>query len=279
MPENRLLIVDDDPEMHDLIRVMLSDTPWSVTSALSGGDALAKLKEVPYDVVLTDILMPEMDGITLLNWILTIHPGAKVLVMTAANRPDRVAGSMRGQAAGYLSKPFSKEALMEALAEALDSQIDSDDIEVLSDKPNWISVRARCKLEIADHLTRFFRELPAELDEEQRAAASTAFRELLTNAIEHGGKLDPEKKVELHFIRTGQAIVYYIRDPGQGFSIDKLPHAAISHPGAPMEHLKVRQEMGIRPGGFGLLLLNNFADELIYNSKGNEVILIKRLSS
>ena len=106
--------------------------------------------------------------------------------------------------------------------------------------------------------------------------ASVAFSELLTNAIEHGGRLDPEKKVELHFIRTEHAIVYYVRDPGEGFSYDKLHHAAISNPETPTEHLEVREEMGIGPGGFGLLLLKNFADELIYNSKGNEVILIKR---
>ena len=42
--------------------------------------------------------------------------------------------------------------------------------------------------------------------------------------------------MELHFIRTQHSIVYYIRDPGQGFSIDQIPHAAISHPDAPFEH-------------------------------------------
>ena len=161
--------------------------------------------------------------------------------------------------------------------EARSSHMEHDDIEVLSDKPNWIAVKARCTLEIADRLIRFFRELPTDLDADQRDSAAGAFRELLINAVEHGGKLDPEKKVELHFMRTERSIVYYVRDPGQGFSLDKLPHAAISHPGDPIEHIKIRQELGIRPGGFGLLLLNNFADELIYNSKGNEVILIKHI--
>lgn len=277
MSSNNLLIVDDDPEMHELIRVMLKDGSWSPECVTSGEDALSLLQNQHYEVVLVDILMPEMDGFTLLSRILAIRPGAKVLMMTAANRPDRVAGSIRGQAAGYLSKPFSKDQLKDALSEAQSSRVEPDDIEVLSDKPNWIAVRARCKLEIASRLMGFFRELPTDLDAGQRDAAGAAFRELLTNAIEHGGKLDPEKKVELHFIRTARSIVYYVRDPGQGFSLDKLAHAAISHPDDPFEHIKVRQELGIRPGGFGLLLLNNFADELIYNSRGNEVILIKRI--
>jgi CheY-like chemotaxis protein/anti-sigma regulatory factor (Ser/Thr protein kinase) len=277
MPANTILIVDDDPEMHDLVRSMLKDTDWSTESALGAEEALARLDARPYDIVLTDILMPEMDGLTLLGRIKTIRPGAKVVVMTAFNRPDHVMGSLRGQAASYLAKPFSKEKLMESLAYALDWCIQPDDIEILSDRPNWISVKVRCKLETADRLIQFFRELPADLDAQQRETTSTAFRELLINAIEHGGHLDPEQKVELHFIRTERTIVYYVRDPGKGFSFDKLPHAAISHPGSPLEHAEVREQMGIRPGGFGLLLLKNFADELLYSAKGNEVILIKRL--
>lgn len=277
MPAKTVLIVDDDPEVHVLLRSMLKDTDWETESVPGGDEALARLGEKAYEIVLTDILMPGMDGLTLLSRIKAIRPGAKVLVMTAFNRPDRVAGSLRGHAAGYLAKPFSKEKLIEALTDALSWRMEADDIEVLSDRANWISVKARCKLTTADRLTQFFRELPADLDDEQRELASTAFRELLINAVEHGGHLDPDKKVELHFVRTQRSIVYYVRDPGQGFSMDNLPHAAISHPDAPFEHAQVREQMGIRPGGFGLLLLKNFADELLYNSRGNEVILIKHL--
>jgi CheY-like chemotaxis protein/anti-sigma regulatory factor (Ser/Thr protein kinase) len=277
MPAKSVLIVDDDQEVHVLVRSMLKDTDWRIESALGGEEALVRLSDQPFDIVLTDILMPELDGLALLNRIHAIRPEAKVLVMTAFNRPDRVAGSLRGQAAGYLAKPFSKDRLTNSLADALAWRMEPDDIEVLSDRPNWISVRARCKLETADRLTQFFQELPADLDTEQRELASAAFRELLINAVEHGGRLDPEQKVELHFIRTRRSIVYYVRDPGQGFSLDKLQHAAISYPDASFAHTQVREEMGIRPGGFGLLLLRNFADELLYSAKGNEAILIKYL--
>jgi CheY-like chemotaxis protein/anti-sigma regulatory factor (Ser/Thr protein kinase) len=277
MAAKTVLIVDDDPEVHPLIQSMLKDSEWTTESARGGEAALERLAAQSFDVVLTDILMPEMDGLTLLSRIHAVRPEARVLVMTAFNRPDRVAGSLRGQAAGYLTKPFSKERLIESLSAALRCRMEPDDIEVISDLPNWISLKTRCKLETADRLTQFFHELPADLSVEQRDLTATAFRELLINAIEHGGHLDPEKRVELHFIRTMRSLVYYLRDPGQGFSMDKLPHAAISNPDAPMAHTQVREEMGIRPGGFGLLLLKNFADELIYSAKGNEVILIKHL--
>src|SRR5437016_4029582 len=275
MPAKTVLVVDDDPEVHTLLESMLQDTEWGMESTNGGEEALARLADRDYDVILTDILMPNMDGLTLLRRIHALRPKARVVMMTAFNRPDRVAGSLRAKAAGYLAKPFSKDKLMDSLSSALAWTMEPDDIEVVSDQPNWISVKTRCKLETADRLTQFFHELPADLDAEQRDMAASAFRELLTNAIEHGGHLDPEKRVELHFIRTQRSIVYYLRDPGAGFSLDKLPHAAISHPESPIAHAEVRQQMGIRPGGFGLLLLKNFADELIYNAKGNEVILIK----
>ena len=255
---------------------MLRGTYWHPESASSGEEALARVKDRAYDVILTDILMPRMDGLSLLSRIAEIRPEANVLVMTAENRPDRIAGSIRGHASGYLSKPFSRDQLTDALTDAQTLRMGSDDIDVLSDKPNWIAVRARCKMDVAGRLVRFFRELPSDLDQNERDGVAMAFRELLVNAVEHGGKLDPSQKVELHFIRTQSSIVYYVRDPGEGFSFDSLAHAAISHPGNPIEHIKIREEMGIRPGGFGLLILNNFADELIYNAKGNEVILIKR---
>jgi CheY-like chemotaxis protein len=275
MPGYDLLIVDDTPSMHALVKAMLKGTPWNPESVNSGEEALARLKDRSYDVILTDIVMPQMDGLSLLGRIAEIHPDASVLVMTSESRPDRIVGSIRGNAFGYLSKPFTKDQLTDALGDAREARMEPDDIEVISDKPNWIAVRARCKLEVAGRLVRFFRELPLDLDPGERDDAAMAFRELLTNAIEHGGKLDPAQKVELHFIRTKTNIIYYVRDPGEGFSFDKLAHAAISHPGDLTEHIKVREDLGIRPGGFGLLILNQFADELIYNSKGNEVILIK----
>jgi hypothetical protein len=70
-----------------------------------------------------------------------------------------------------------------------------------------------------------------------------------------------------------------VRDPGKGFSLQDLPHAAISNPdGSPTEHAEVRDRLGLRPGGFGILLTRQLVDELIYNEAGNEALLIKHLT-
>jgi anti-sigma regulatory factor (Ser/Thr protein kinase) len=168
--------------------------------------------------------------------------------------------------------------LLTTLHGALSTSVDRDDIKILSDKPNWISIQIRCQIATADRLTQFMRELPSDLDPDQREHIAAAFRELLMNAVEHGGHLDPEKTVDLSYIRTARTIVYYIRDPGEGFSLDGLAHAAVANTAEePFRHMELRRQMGIRPGGFGLLMTKNFADELIYSAKGNEVILIKYL--
>ena len=274
----RLLIVDDDSSMHELVRAMLAGTEWEADSALDGEEALERVKARAYDLVLTDILMPGMDGLTLLSRLRERHPDACVVVMTIKNTSDHILGSLKRNAAGYVSKPFTREALISTLREALSTPQDRDDIEVLSDRPEWISLQIRCKVATADRLTQFVRELPNDLGPDEREGVATAFRELLMNAIEHGGHLDPRKTVDLSYIRTARTIVYYIRDPGEGFSPDKLDHtAAANTPEQPFRHVELRQQMGIRPGGFGMLMAKNFADELIYSAKGNEVILIKYL--
>jgi hypothetical protein len=72
--------------------------------------------------------------------------------------------------------------------------------------------------------------------------------------------------------------MYRIADPGPGFTFKDLPHSAISHPDdQPFEHMRIREEQGLRPGGFGLLMVKAKVDELVYNEKQNEVIFIKYL--
>jgi len=251
---------------------------WESDSASSGEAALDRLEAHSYDVLLTDILMPGMDGLALLAQLRSRHPDIPVVMMTVKNTPDHILGSLRRAASAYISKPFSRDSLLSTLQSALCTSITDDDIKILSDKPHWISLQIRCALATADRLTQFVRELPSDLEPDQREQIATAFRELLMNAVEHGGHLDPAKTVDLSYIRTARTIVYYIRDPGEGFSMDALAHAAVANTAEePFRHVALRQEMGIRPGGFGLLMTKSFADEVIYSAKGNEVILIKYL--
>lgn len=276
--QRTLLVVDDDPSIHELIRAMLAGEDWELDSAGNGDEALSRLATRAYSVVLTDILMPGMDGLTLLGQMRDRYPYTCMLVMTVKNTPAHILGSLENQATAYIAKPFGRETLISTLQSALSTIVTRDDIKILSDKPNWISLEIRCKLTTVERVSQFVRELPSDLEPIERERIATAFRELLMNAIEHGCRLDPEKTVDMSYIRTARSIVYYLRDPGEGFSMEDLAHAAVANAADdPLHHVEVREQAGTRPGGFGLLLTRSFADELIYNAKGNEVIFIKYL--
>ena len=129
----------------------------------------------------------------------------------------------------------------------------------------------------AERLLQFLREI-ADLPDEERQNVGMAFREMLLNAMEHGGHFDPEKYVEICYVRTRHMVMARIKDPGDGFTLDEVRHAAIGNPpDDPIAHVIRRNEEGLRPGGYGVMLAKNLVDELIYGEKGNEVLLVKYL--
>lgn len=122
------------------------------------------------------------------------------------------------------------------------------------------------------------RQMEPKLPEEIAAPISQCFRELLMNAVEWGGKLDSSRRVRIAYLRTPRMVQYRIADPGPGFQFENLAHAAIGQPeGDVVTHTRIRDEKGIRAGGFGLLMVRAMSDELIYNEKHNEVVFIKYL--
>jgi len=278
MPRARILIVDDDPDIHPLLRSVLACGDYTIESAYDGLAALEMLPSNRYDLVLCDIYMPQLDGLEFLRRAQQLATETPVIMMTAQHTPDTVVGSIRANACSYFSKPFSAPEVLDLVERALRTKAGPDDIVVLSAKADWISLEVRCKLQVIDRLGPFFRELSVGLSAERRDEIAIAFRELLMNAIEHGGRFDPETKVQVTYIRTSRAILYLLQDPGQGFSFQDLVHAAVSNsPDAPFRHAEVRNELGMRPGGLGILIVRELADELIFNEKGNAVLFVKNL--
>jgi DNA-binding response OmpR family regulator len=277
-PPKRILIVDDDPDVHQLLIAALEAPDRQIESAADGLAGLRCIEATAYDLVMTDVNMPGIDGMELLERIGNLRPDTRVLVMTVANTPENVIRAIRERAFSYFSKPFTINAVLEMVERALSSTASGNDIEVLSARPNWLELRLRCKMETANRILQFLREMGIGLPPAEQENIATAFREILFNAIEHGGGSDPDKSVNVTYVRTERAILYLVRDPGKGFSFQKLAHAAVANPlDSPFEHAEVRERLGMRPGGFGIFMTRELVDELIYNEAGNEVLLIKYL--
>jgi two-component system, OmpR family, response regulator len=164
------------------------------------------------------------------------------------------------------------------VADAKDAFQGVPEVEVKSALPGWICLSIAPELEVKRRVVDFFRsqmsDLPADLCEE----VCLALDELLGNAIEHGCKIKPNCPCELTSIRTLRMIFIHVRDSGFGFDWSAITHAAVNNPSEDhLRHLQLRSEKGMRPGGFGILLVKQLADELIYNESGNEVAFVKYL--
>lgn len=119
----RVMMVDDSAETRDSLRLLLgfSDQIEVVAEAMNGVDALEKLAHLDLDVVLIDVNMPVMDGLTATERICRLHKGVAVIVISAQDDPDSVAGAMAAGARSYLTKPVSLNELIATVETAYGS--------------------------------------------------------------------------------------------------------------------------------------------------------------
>ena len=270
-----VLVVDDDRVTRHLLRTVLEEGGYRVTTAADGTTALEEARKAP-DLILLDVWLPGMSGLDVLERLQSEGLRPRVVVMTSDDTPETMLQALRGQALRYVAKPIDRESLLDIVETAL-SKEEVDGIEVVSASPNWVELVVPCDRAAATHIEGFLAHLDADLTAEVRESVGYAFRELLLNAIEWGGRLDPSRKVRIAYLRAKRMLLYRIADPGPGFHLEDLQHAAITHPGDPIAHLKAREEKGLRPGGFGLLLVSAKVDELLYNEARNEVVFVKYL--
>ncbi|HKS82380.1 MAG TPA: response regulator [Candidatus Acidoferrales bacterium] len=276
----RILVADDDRTTRMLVSEILKSGKYAVVTSADGADALKKLKTNKFDLTLLDVWMPRMNGLEVLAALRKTKAKPKVIVMTSDDTPETLLGAIREQAFQYIAKPIEPQSLLAVVRESLVKSNDPLPIEVVSARPEWVELVVPCTLETAQRIETFMAHMKSGLSEDDRRAVGQAFHELLLNAIEWGGKLDPKRKVQISYLRAKRMVLYRIKDPGPGFKFEELAHAAISHlPEEPTVHDEIRREKGIRPGGFGLVLAQANVDELLYNEKQNEVVFVKYLDA
>ena len=273
------LLIGSDPEVESALASILNPEGWRLQKASGNDEAFALAKSRSFDLVITGRHTSGREDVAFLRKIRSVRPHTRMIILADESTPADVIASMREYAFGYLSKSFSMVSLSEIVQMALDSPAWDDGIEIVSATPQWIKLHVRCEIQAADRLLQFMREI-ADLDlpEDERRDVGIAFREMLLNAMEHGGRFDPTQYVEISYIRTSHMVMCRIKDPGQGFSLDEIRHAAVGNPpDDPIAHVNVRNERGMRPGGYGVMLAKNLVDDLIFGEKGNEVLLVKYL--
>jgi anti-sigma regulatory factor (Ser/Thr protein kinase)/ActR/RegA family two-component response regulator len=275
-PQKTMLIVGPDDELSTQI-AMTTLPEWNMERTGNNLGALDLIERRPFDLIITGQATSGAADVELLRKIRRVRPHVRLVILTNDSTPSDVITSMREGAFSYFSTPFSADSLVEMIRLAAALPCWDDGIEVISATPAWIQLVARCERHTADRLLQFLHEI-IDLPESEKGRLCMAFREMLLNAIEHGANFDPSQYVEISYLRARHAVMCRVKDPGEGFSLEEVKHAAICNPpGEPLRHQEYREADGLRPGGFGLLITRNLVDEMIYGERGNEVLLIKYL--
>ncbi len=245
--------------------------------AAGDSDAIRRLRQRSADVLITSPDTDLDEDAAVLDEVRAARPGVRIVILAPHATPIQVIAALRERVFACFSAPFDASEIADMVARAAEAEDWKDGIEVHDATPDWIHVHVNCRLLNAERLVNFFTELRSDVPDAPRDDFMYAFREVLMNAMEHGGGFKPDQVVEVTAVRTARTMVFYLQDPGPGFDASALAHAAVGRPDDPLGMSRTRAEHGLRPGGFGLLITRQVVDEVIHNERGNEVILIKHL--
>ena len=289
-----ILVVDDSAADRQLAGHLLEKQGWTVLYAEDGSQALVLIKAQLPDLVLTDLVMPKLDGLELVERVKTDHSAVPVVLMTAKGSEEIAVRALEGGAASYVPKNLVVRDLVEVVTRILDASKEHKSYKrllgglraasfVLQNDPELIS-------SLVSYLSQVLRD--SELfDEADCHRIATALDEALTNACYHGN-LEVRSEVREHDSRayralanerrtvapyrdrrirvstdlTSQEARFVISDDGQGFDVRAIPDPTR------LENLE-------RPSGRGVFLMRTFMDDVRYNESGNEVTLLKRRSA
>jgi len=270
-----VLVVEDEPDVNDLVRQVLESEGFTTRAAYSGDEALAQVQKKLPDLVVLDVMLPGIDGFEVCAR-LKMHRDTNlvpILMLTALDSREDYSRGIRVGADMYMTKPFDNRMLMKNVGRLV-KQRRSDAEEGVRGK---VVFTVESDLEYLDDINRLLTGLfeHTPLSEEDVHRIKYAVIEMGHNAIEWGNKHQRDRLVTLTYQIDDERVFFRIRDEGNGFDPSDVPHAANQE--EPLAHMEFREKLGLREGGFGMLLCRQFMDEVHYNERGNEVTLVKRL--
>jgi anti-sigma regulatory factor (Ser/Thr protein kinase)/ActR/RegA family two-component response regulator len=275
---SRVLVIGSHTQLSRDIADALVAAGLPTEQAAGHADALHRLRMRAFGVVITSPDSAVDEDLAMLDEMRDIRPGVKCIVLARDSTPGEVISALRAHVFACFTPPFNGSDIADLASRAASDNQWRDDIQVLSARPGWVSVRVNCRLITAERLLTFARELTSQLPADAQHGMLDGLREILLNAMEHGAAFNAEQTVEVTGVQTARSLVFYVRDPGAGFRRESLSHAAVANPSDdPLAHILRREQEGMRPGGYGLLLASGAVDELLYNEVGNQVLLIKYL--
>ena len=270
------LIVEDDRDQAELAAQLVRLRDLRPIVAGTGESGLEMAREFRPDVILLDLMLPDTDGFDVCRQLRSDRRtmDTPIVMLTALNTPEHRRRGFRVGANAYVTKPYGANDLYDALKAARAWREGLRKARIHGEISVELNSATTFLQEVNEFLTDLYTITP--LANEQVAQLRQAVMEMGQNAIEWGNRHQVDLLVRITYRVFDDRVEIIVKDEGKGFDREHLPHAA--SPDDPLAHLDIREELGLREGGFGLLISRGMVDELRYNDLGNEVTLIKRFA-
>ncbi len=268
------LIVEDHPEQADLVARILRLRDYEPIVAEDGETGLRLAREHEPDVILLDLMLPDINGFDVCRRLRTDRATMliPVVMLTALNDVRHRVHGFRVGANAYVTKPYGVDDLFDAIVTArawrssmLERALQGEIHVELNSEITFLK-------DLNDFLMLVCQVTP--LVHDQVMQLRQAVMEMAQNAIEWGNRHQSDRLVNITYRVYEDMLEIIVLDQGPGFDRTHIPHAAVADD--PFTHLDLREKLGLRAGGFGLLICQGMVDEMRYNDAGNEVTLIKR---
>jgi CheY-like chemotaxis protein len=240
---------------------------------MEGKPAINWVRQNHPELILLDLLLPDIEGFEICE-LLKLERETNlipIVMITALTSPEDKVRGLKVGANQYLTKPFTADDLHKAIQCAFAWREDVRNQGMHGAVRFQLQSDTRYLEELNSLLSSMF--LYSGLSPTQAKQLAIAVREMGTNAIEWGHKRQVDLILTVDYHIDDEKITIVVRDTGPGFNPRNLPHAA--NPDDPVAHMMVREALGLREGGFGILMSRGLVDDLRYNEAGNEVRLVK----
>ena len=247
-PSTRSMLVVADLDLNSMLFDHLLTRDWNVEYVASNEEALSLLRRKPFDLILTAEGTSAKEDIALLQQIRVTRPHTRMIILARDTTTQDVIMALQQRAFSIFSRPYSFETLKDMIEMAMERPCWDDGIEVVLATSSWARFLVRCDQGTAERMMQFFSEM-IDLPEEEKGQVAYALREMVMNAIAHGGKFDPSQYVEVGYLQARHMVGCRVKDPGQGFALDELHHAAIANPlDDPVRHITIREIQRLASG-------------------------------
>ena len=269
----RVLVVEDDPDLCSILCALLVTQGYRAEPAYEGPAAVRQVAVQKPDAVILDAMIPGLDGFEVCRKLKFSRETnlIPILMLTALDSKEARTRGLRVGADRYLTKPFEPDELFRELRGTLEHRRRLIAKNVRTALELQMQSDSRYREQLNDLLSELFVLTP--LSEQDAGRIRYAVLEMTQNAIEWGNRKKDDLTVTITYEVTDEALKFVITDQGQGFNPADVPHAACEDD--PVGHMCIREQLGLRDGGFGILITKGMVDEVKYNEAGNQVTLIK----